>query len=136
MKRVTGLVLFVSVVAFAGFAIANAAEEKKADAKPKPTTLTGEIVDLGCYLGHGAAGEKHKQCAETCIAGGMPMGLLTAKGEVYLLTPPHENKDAYNKAKDWAGDKVELTGLVHERSGLKSIEVASAKPAPAPATTN
>lgn len=135
MKRLTGLVLFVFVVALAGFVMANAAEEKKADAKPKSVTLTGEILDLGCYLGEGAAGEKHKQCAATCIEGGMPMGLLTATGEVYLLTPPHDNKDGYNKAKDWAGAKVELTGMVHERSGMKSIQVASAKPAPAPATT-
>ncbi len=133
MKRVTGLALFVSVLAVACFAIANAAEEKKADAKPKATTLAGEIVDLGCYLGQNASGEKHKGCAAACIAGGMPMGLLTEKGDVYLLTPPHEGKDAYNKAKEWAGVKVELTGLVHERSGMKSIEVASAKQAPAPA---
>ena len=135
MKRFKGLLVLASVMALVGFAIATNAEEKKADNAPKPVTLSGEIVDLGCYMDHGAMGEKHKQCAAMCAAGGSPIGLLTDKGVIYLLTAPHEGKDAFNKVKEWAGSKVEVTGMTHERSGLKSIEVASAKMAPATATT-
>jgi hypothetical protein len=96
--------------------------------------MTGEVLDLACYLGNAASGEKHKQCAVTCAASGSPIGLLTDKGDVYLITPPHDSKDAYNKAKQWAGTKVEVTGKTFERGGMKSIEVASAKQAPAAKT--
>jgi hypothetical protein len=134
MKKLLGVVTLALLVALAGFAIANAAEEKKAEAKQESTTLTGEVVDLACYMGHGVSGEKHKQCAVTCAAGGAPIGLLTEKGVVYLIMPPHDNKDGFNKAKEWAGTKVILTGNVYERGGIKSIEVASAKQAPAAKT--
>jgi hypothetical protein len=130
MKRWVGLMSVVCLLAFAGFAIANAAETMK---MAKTVTMTGEVVDMGCYMGAGAMGEKHMECGKTCIAAGMPMGLLTSKGMLYLLTPPHDNKDAYNKTKEWVGSKVEVTGTMSARGGMKSLEVASAKAAPAPA---
>lgn len=136
MKRFRNAWVLAAIVTLVGFAVANAAEEKKADAaKPAPVTMSGEILDMGCYMDHGAMGEKHAQCAAMCAAGGSPIGLLTDKGVIYLMTAPHENKDGYNKAKELAGKKVEVTGMVHERSGMKSIEVASVKAsAPAAAT--
>ena len=140
MKRKVGLILLVGAIVVAAYAVAIA-EEKATDAKAKTVTLTGELVDTGCYLGHGASGAKHKECAAKCIASGMPMALLTAKtgereGELYLLTPPHGNTDAYAKAKEWAGAQVEITGEVHERNGMKSIEVTGSKPVAAPAAAS
>ena len=88
-------------------------------------TVQGEIVDMGCYLGHGARGAKHKACATKCIAGGMPMGLLTDDGKLYLLTMSHENADPFNQAKDLAAETVKITGPVHERDGILSLEVDS-----------
>jgi hypothetical protein len=132
MKRVLGVAFVAVMLVVAGFTVAKA-DEKMAMEKTKSMTMTGEIVDMGCYLGHAAMGEKHKQCGTTCVAAGMPMGLLTEKGVLYLLTMPHENKDGYNKAKDLVGSKVSITGEMNERNGLKSIEVASVKPAAAAA---
>jgi len=132
MKRIWAVAL-VAVLIVAGFAVAKAADTKAAAAKSKSVTMTGEIVDTDCYIGHGAMGEKHKECAATCVASGTPMGLLTEKGVLYLLTPPHENKDGYNKAKEMVGTKVEITGEPGERSGMKMIEVMAVKPAAAAA---
>ncbi|MGE5174972.1 MAG: hypothetical protein ACM3JJ_01245 [Hyphomicrobiales bacterium] len=129
MKRY--VIVLATVVAVAGFtfAVAHAADkaEMKGMKEMKPTTMTGEIVDLGCYLGHGARGEKHAECATKCIAGGMPMGLLTAKGGLYLLTMDHANADPFNHAKDWAAKQVKVTGQESERDGMKSLEVSSAE---------
>ena len=135
MKRFLGLLSLAGALALVVFTIANAAEEKKAEVKLKPATIVGEIVDTGCYLGSDAKGAKHKECAITCVAAGMPIGLLTEKNFLYLLLPPHDNKDAYNKAKEWMGEKVEVTGMAYARGGMRAIEVASAKPVPAPAPT-
>ncbi len=144
MKRFLGALFLAGAVAVSGAAIAHEgahdakaaakSEDKKAEQASKPVTVLGEVVDTGCYLGAGEKGTKHKGCAASCISNGMPMGLLTEGGELYLMTPPHGNMDAYNKLKEWAAAKVEVTGKVQERSGMKSIEVASAKQAPATET--
>ena len=104
-----------------------------AAAAAKTVTVKGEIVDLGCYLGHGAMGQKHKGCATKCLAGGMPMGLLTNAGKLYLLAPNHDNGDPFAKAKDMAAEIVEVSGTLMQRNGLTAIDVASVKPAAAAA---
>jgi hypothetical protein len=43
----------------------------------------------------------------------------------------HEDADPYNTAKEMAASMVEITGPVHERGGLKSIEVTAIKELPA-----
>jgi hypothetical protein len=104
---------------------------KGMDKKAENVTITGEIVDTGCYLGHAAMGEKHTECATKCIANGNPMGLLTSKGKLYLLTMSHDNADPYNKCKDWAAKQVAVTGVVIARAGMTGLEVHDAKPASA-----
>ena len=124
MKRALSVVLLTVAVLFAVNALS--AEKTEMKAEKKPTTLKGELVDTGCYIGHGAMGEKHKECATKCIANGMPMGLLSGK-VLYLITLNHDNPDAYNKLKDMAGEMVEVTGMLGERNGVKAIDVTDAK---------
>ena len=124
MKRMAQIVTVAVVVAFLSvlaLGVAAAATQSAA----KPAVVNGELIDMGCYVGHMAKGEKHAECATKCISGGMPMGVLTAKGQVYLLTMDHDNPDAYNKAKEFAGKQVKVTGPMHVRSGIKSIDVGS-----------
>jgi hypothetical protein len=91
-------------------------------------TITGEVVDTGCYLGHAARGEKHVSCATKCINQGMPMGLLTSTGTLYLLTLNHDNADPYNALKAMAGKMVSVTGTIMARGGIKAIDVTEFKP--------
>src|SRR5579872_1990485 len=49
------------------------------------TTVRGEIVDFSCYLEVGKHGEKHRFCAQRCLANGQPIGLLTQNGNLYML---------------------------------------------------
>ncbi len=136
MKRVLSVLAVLSAVAFT---VAVKADDTtaKGDAKmvmhpgPKAMTLKGELVDMGCYMGHEAKGEKHKSCATKCVAGGMPMGLLTDGGKLYLLTMNHENADPFNKCKDMMAAMVEITGVVSERAGMRSIDVTEVKAAAA-----
>lgn len=85
-------------------------------------TIKGEVVDLMCYLDHGAKGEKHKGCAKKCIDGGGPVGLLTADDQLYLVIGEHQpiNKELAAKA----AETVTLKGKVVERNGMKMIENA------------
>ncbi|HEY2924978.1 MAG TPA: hypothetical protein VGJ98_08455 [Candidatus Eisenbacteria bacterium] len=121
MKKLIGacLVLAMALFLFGALAIAATPAAQKAAAK----TISGEIVDLSCYLGRGGKGPEHKECAATCIANGGPMGLLTSKGLLYVLTMNHENADAFNQAKKFAGDQVKVTGPVTTKNATRALEV-------------
>ena len=90
-----------------------AAEEEK--------TLTGEVVDLMCYVENGAKGDGHKSCAEKCIKGGGPVGLLSGN-QVYLVIGDH--KTLNDELAPQAAKTVTLKGKVSERSGMKMISDA------------
>ncbi len=93
----------------------------------KPATIKGEILDLACFTDHGAKGPDHAECAKMCAKGGQPMGLLAEDGTVYVLTAPHDDMTAYNKAKDLAGQKVEIKGMLAEHGGIKGLAVQEVK---------
>ena len=121
MKRilVVAMLAIISVVA-----VAMADDAKKDAAAPAPTTLTGEVVDLSCYMGHGASGMDHAKCAQSCITKGQPVGFLTTDGIMYvILGTNHET--ANKQVAEFAGKKSTITGTVKEQKGLKAIELAS-----------
>ncbi len=96
--------------------------------KGDPKTVTGEILDMKCYMASGAHGEGHKQCAKTCINEGAPMGILTDDGQVYLLVADGKDSDPYDEAKKYAGEKVTLTGTLEKTNGVQALIVSEVKP--------
>ena len=127
MKPLLHLFVFVALTAAATSAPAHEARSSKGAART--TTVTGEIVDMGCYLSHGSHGPDHKSCASRCLASGMPIGLLTADDKLYLLTLNHDDPDPYNRCKQMAAENVRVTGMLEQRNGLSAIDVADVRPA-------
>jgi hypothetical protein len=111
----------------------SAHDEKMEASKAANLTVTvkGEIIDTACYANHpdSAHGAGHKDCAASCLAKGVPMSLLTDKGDVYLLVPDHSNEKVYNDAKGWAAEQVEISGRLVTTGGMKAIIVATSKKA-------
>ena len=123
MKRLTVLAFSLALMITALPAIAHQGHHVAGE-KVVTKTITGEVVDMGCYLGHAARGEKHVSCATKCLNQGMPMGLLTSNGTLYLVTLDHDNADPFNGLKDMAGKNVTVTGELLTRSGTKAIEAS------------
>jgi hypothetical protein len=96
-------------------------------AQTKETTVKGEVLDMDCYIASGAHGADHKSCADMCINGGGPIGLLTGDGKVYLLVSGHNKKEPYEELKKHAGEEVTVTGTLTEKDGIKGIVVTEAK---------
>jgi len=119
MRLTTAIVTLAFGASLALPALLLAAEEK---ASAETQTIKGEVVDMMCYMDHGAKGEKHKGCAKKCIEGGGPVGLLTADDQLYLVIGDHKpiNKELADKA----AQTVTLKGKVVERNGMKMIENA------------
>ena len=91
--------------------------------------MTGEIVDLACYLPHPDTGKGagHRKCADTCIKKGLPMGLLTDDKQVYLVLEDHDNPKPYHQLKEKAAEKVTIEGDKVNQGGLQGIVVQAVK---------
>ncbi len=110
----------------------NTTRAASVDNKPVPgksVTLTGEILDLSCYLQLGKHGDKHSSCGKKCIANGEPIGLVTKEGQVYLLMaeehdPRRDGQVSFRKA---AGDNfakvMTVTGTETSINGVKAVYV-------------
>ena len=97
-------------------------------AKVETKTVTGEILDMKCYMTSGAHGENHKDCAVTCIKGGAPMGILVDDGKVFLLIEGKNDSGAFEEAKKHAGETVTVTGTLSEKNGVQALIVTEVKP--------
>jgi hypothetical protein len=122
MKRSLWLVLALTLVVAA---LASAGEEAKKE-KAAAVTLTGEVLDLYCYMEHpeSATGADHAKCAKGCISKGLPIGFLAADGTIYLIIGK-DHESASTLVADWVGKKSTISGFVKEQKGLKAIELQS-----------
>jgi hypothetical protein len=130
MKR-TFVVALVALMSVAAIAVADEAKKEK----PQPVTMTGEVLDLYCYMGHKSAGAEHAKCASACIKKGLPIGFLSSDGTVYLITGKGHEPVATTCA-DLAGKKATITGIVMEQGGMKAIELVSIEGAKEEAKSN
>jgi hypothetical protein len=83
--------------------------------------VKGEVLDLTCYVAYNWSGPKHAACARDCIGSGLPVGIKTEDGKVYLLT----GKDAHVNAElaDYAAQIVTIRGKETARDGFAQLQV-------------
>ena len=92
-------------------------------------TVTGEIIDFSCYLQLGKHGEKHKSCGQKCINNGMPIGLLTKDGGIYMLMEEEHDprRDGLGEFRKAAGEHfshvMEVTGTHSTVRGYHALYV-------------
>ena len=86
-----------------------------------PELVTGEVVDLACYIDHGAKGAGHLGCASHCIASGLPVGIKS--GDIIYLAIGNEHQTANATLAPFASQQVVVEGTVTERDGVRLIEI-------------
>jgi hypothetical protein len=109
------------------FCLAAGAAFATDKAAPSDVTLTGEVIDLACYIAHGAKGPDHAACAAKCAEMGQPVGLAASDGKVYILVADHADTSAFTKAKSMAGKKVEIKGEAAAKDGMNALTVHAIK---------
>ena len=123
MKRVIRGVTVLGVMLGVPFAVAE--EGHRHDMAPPAQagtqTVTGEVVDLACYLGHGAQGAEHRDCAQKCISSGLPVGIKS--GDTIYLAVGGEHGTANATLAPLAGKQVTAEGAVSERDGVHLIAI-------------
>jgi hypothetical protein len=121
--KVAVVATFIASLAFSPLAIAQEHEHGKEDLSTSAEkTVTGEVVDMMCYVDHNAVGEKHGQsCGAKCIKSGGPVGIVS-EGKAYLVVGEH--KPMNDQLADYCGKNITLKGKLAERGGIAMIENA------------
>jgi len=111
---------FISALAFSPLALAEERSKDSLDASASKE-ITGEVVDMMCYVDHNAMGDKHAGCAAKCIKGNGPVGIVS-DGKAYLIVGDH--KPMNDALAEFAGKTITVKGKLAERSGIAMLENA------------
>jgi hypothetical protein len=108
--------------AFALSPLAIAQEHEHGDDAAASKEVTGEVVDMMCYVDHNAVGEKHGQtCGAKCVKNGGPVGIVS-DGKAYLVVGEH--KPMNDQLAEYCGKTITLKGKMADRGGIAMIENA------------
>ena len=122
MRRILQGILAIWLTAMAGPVLAHEEHHHGASAA-QGQALTGEVVDVFCYLSHGkdGLGKAHADCAKKCIKSGLPVA-LKVKDQLYLAAmDSHDPANA--QLANFAGQQVTVHGKVMERDGQHLISI-------------
>ena len=95
--------------------------------KGKNVTVKGEVVDLWCYLEGGDHGAKHKDCAVACAKAGKPIGIVDAKGNVYVAMGIKDHQPGREVLINKMAENVTVIGTLVKKGGTQVIYVTSVK---------
>jgi hypothetical protein len=118
-KEIQVMRIAAAVVIFMAIIVTGLLAQQKETAKP--VAIQGEIVDLHCHSSRGASGEKHAGCAEACISRGVPAGLVTTDGVIYLLLD-EKMTSVKDRIAGKVGKPVTVSGTVTEVGGMKIVK--------------
>ena len=99
----------------------------RAQPKGDRTTVTGEVVDLWCYLGGGDRGPAKRQCATACAKGGNPIGILDSAGNLYVAAGLKDHQPAHALLLAKMSDEVTVSGTVVKKGGVQMIYIDTVK---------
>jgi type 1 fimbria pilin len=126
MKKLNILISLAAATAFATFpAFAHEGEKHEAqagEAAGEEVSVSGEVVDMVCYIDHNATGPEHADCAQKCIKMGLPVGIKADDGKTYLLIGEH--KPINSELVSLAAKTITVKGKLVSRDGFNMIENA------------
>lgn len=123
-----GGLLSLALLSLASLSLAAPAQ---AAAEGEHVRVTGEIMDTWCYLSgvmggpEATLGTAHHTCAMWCAAGGIPVGLRTDEGDVYMVLKLEGagTADGSPAMLEIQSDRVTADGMAYERNGIKYLIV-------------
>ena len=89
-------------------------------AEGAPITVTGEVLDMACYIASNLSGPDHAECARTCIRNGLPVGIKGPDGKAYLLVGT--NMPLNPQLADYAAKTVTVKGIVRKKDGFLMLD--------------
>jgi hypothetical protein len=112
---------------------ATSEAHKQVLASGKVATVTGEIVDVSCYLQLGKRGEAHVACGTKCIMNGQPIGIVDSTETLTIIFPEehHPRRDGRVDLRKvfvpLLAKTVTVTGMSTEMHGYRALFVQAAE---------
>src|SRR5262249_38550591 len=120
LMKIAVAATFIGALTLSPLAVAQEHEHGSDTAASKE--VTGEVVDMMCYVDHNAVGEKHGQsCGAKCVKSGGP-GRIVSGDQAYPVAGEH--KPINDQLAEYCGKTVTLKGKMAERGGIAMIENA------------
>jgi hypothetical protein len=113
--------LLVTLVTLVGMSAVNA------QPKGERVTVTGEVVEMWCYLEAGDRGAAKKACATACAKAGNPIAIVDAAGNLYVAAGLKSHQPAQELLLDKMSERVTVTGTLVKNSGVQMIYIDSVK---------
>lgn len=93
--------------------------------------ITGEVIDSWCYYSgvmggpDAVTGTAHHTCALWCAAGGIPVGILTEEGKIYMVLKwkDHDKVGDGKTILSVQSHQLVADGVHYERDGIDYILV-------------
>ena len=98
-----------------------------AQPKGQRTTISGEVVDMWCYLEGGDRGAAKKECATACAKAGNPIAVLDANGNLYVAAGLKDHQPAQDVLINRISDQVTVSGTLVNKGGVQIIYIDSVK---------
>jgi type 1 fimbria pilin len=86
-------------------------------------TLTGQVIDVNCYVSMGASGAAHKQCAAACAKAGVALAILSSDGTIYMPVSSKPADPQNSRLEPFVEGQVRITGVHRMSHGLHTIEI-------------
>lgn len=98
-----------------------------AQPKGERLTVSGEVVEMWCYLEAGDRGAAKKACATACAKAGNPIALVDDKGELYLLAGLQSHQPAQELLLDKMSERVTVTGTLVKNPKAQMLYIESVR---------
>lgn len=95
---------------------------QQAAAPASEVTLTGQVVDMNCFVTMGASGAGHKTCASACAKAGVALAIL-ADGNIYMPVSAKPGDPQNSRLEPFAEGRVKVTGTHRMSNGIHTIEI-------------
>ncbi len=113
-----------AIAAIAALSIATVvAQHNHDDHGGKSAEITGQVIDIACFVGHNSSGAKHAKCAEACARAGNPLAIYDESTKSIYLSISNDHSNPNTKLMPFIEKKVKVTGKLLEKAGVKGIAI-------------
>jgi hypothetical protein len=122
LKIAAGIALFAAVAVAVSWPYLHRPQSRPLLAQiGTEITVTGEVLDMACYISDNLSGPEHADCARTCIRKGLPVGIKSQDdGSVYLLVG--DSHSLNDQLADYAAKTITVKGTVRSRDGFAMLD--------------
>jgi hypothetical protein len=119
LKIAAAVIISASIIVL-GFKLSE--RKRHSIAQGQEILVKGEVLDMTCYIAYNSSGPEHAKCARDCIRNGLPVGIKSEDGTVYLLTGKAGHSVNAELA-DYAAKIVTIKGKESIRDGFAQLQV-------------